>query len=347
MRTKVSVVILNYNGRHHLAQFLPSVVRYTSEAEIIIADNASTDDSIAFLNENYPQLRLICMEKNAGFSTGYNLALSQIDSEYYVLLNSDVEVTPSWLAPLLQLMDRDSSIAACQPKINAFQQKDYLEHAGAGGGFMDILGYPFCRGRVFDQIEKDAGQYDDTLSVFWTSGACMVVRADLYHQFGGLDDDFFAHMEEIDFCWRLKNAGYQFVYCGQSKVYHLGGGTLAYMSPRKLYLNFRNSLVMLVKNTPPHLLLPIVFLRMTLDGLAGLNFLFKGSFSGFRAVLEAHFYLYYHLFDIVRKRKSARRFAQAIQYKELMHGSIVWEYFIRKKKNFKDLRFAQRIGLRF
>ncbi len=342
MKTKVALVILNYNGRHYLAQFLPSVIQHTSEAEIIIADNASTDDSIEFLQAHYPQLRLIRMEKNTGFSTGYNLALRQIEAEYYVLLNSDVEVTPAWLSPLLQLMDSNSSIAACQPKINAFHQQDSFEHAGAGGGFMDTFGFPFCRGRIFDTVEKDQKQYDDTQSVFWTSGACMVIRADLYHQFGGLDDDFFAHMEEIDLCWRLKNAGYALFYYGKSNVYHVGGGTLSYESPRKLYLNFRNSLVMLVKNLPPNHVFTLVFLRMILDGLAGLQFLFKGSFVGFSAVLKAHFYFYTHFFQLLNKRKIARSFAQKDKHQELMQGSIAWQYFIRKKKKFSSLKFAQK-----
>lgn len=337
MSSKVAIVILNYNGKKYLEHFLPSVVQNTSEASIIIADNASTDDSIAFIEQNYPALPLIRMQENTGFSTGYNIALRQVEAEYYVLLNSDVEVTSGWLVPLLKLMDSNSNIAACQPKIKSFHHKDTFEHAGAGGGYMDILGFPFCRGRILDHVEKDNGQYNDTKEVFWASGACMVVRAELYHRFGGLDDDFFAHMEEIDLCWRLKNAGYQIFYCGESEVYHVGGGTLGYKSPRKLYLNFRNSLVMLVKNLPSPLVFPIVFLRMMLDGVAGLQFLSKGSFSGFKVVIQSHFYLYKNLFNILKKRKKARYFTNRNKHKELFKGSIIWHYFIRKKKVFGEL----------
>ncbi|TAH18134.1 MAG: glycosyltransferase family 2 protein [Cytophagales bacterium] len=337
MSSKVAVVILNYNGKKYLEHFLPSVVQNTSEGSIVIADNASTDGSVAFVEENYPTLQVIRMPQNTGFSTGYNTVLRQVDADYYVLLNSDVEVTPHWLVPMVKLMDSQPNIAACQPKIKSFHHKDTFEHAGAGGGYVDMLGFPFCRGRVFDHVEKDVGQYDDTKEVFWASGACMVVRADLYHHFGGLDDDFFAHMEEIDLCWRLKNAGYQIFYCGQSEVYHVGGGTLGYKNPRKLYLNFRNSLVMLVKNLPTHLVFPIVFMRMILDGLAGLHFLSKGSFSGFKVVLQSHFYLYRYLFNILKKRKKARHFAGTDKHKELYEGSIVWQYFIRKKKIFGEI----------
>lgn len=337
MRDKVAIVILNYNGKKYIEHFLPSVVQNTSEGKIIIADNASTDDSIRFIEENYPALPLIRMQQNTGFSKGYNIALRQVEAEYYVLLNSDVEVTPNWLAPLLKLMDSNPNIAACQPKIKSFHHKDTFEHAGAGGGYMDILGFPFCRGRILDHLEKDYGQYNDTKEVFWASGACMVVRAELYHGLGGLDDDFFAHMEEIDLCWRMKNAGYQIFYCGESEVYHVGGGTLGYKSPHKLYLNFRNSLVMLVKNLPPSLAFPIVFLRMALDGVAVLRFLSKGSFSGFKVVLQSHFYLYQNLFSILKKRKKARHFANSDKHKELFKGSILWEYFIRKKKVFGEI----------
>ncbi len=337
MSSKVAIVILNYNGKKYLEHFLPSVVQNTPKADIIIADNASTDDSIAFMEENYPDLPLIRMQENTGFSTGYNIALRQVEADYYVLLNSDVEVTRDWLAPLIKVMDSNTNIAACQPKIKSFHHKNTFEHAGAGGGYMDILGFPFCRGRILDHVEKDNGQYNDTKEVFWASGACMVVRAELYHRFGGLDDDFFAHMEEIDLCWRLKNAGYQIFYCGESEVYHVGGGTLGYKNPRKLYLNFRNSLVMLVKNLPPLLVFPIVFLRMMLDGIAGVQFLLKGSFSGFKVVIQSHFYLYQRLFSILKKRKKARHFAVTDQHKELFKGSIVWQYFIRKKKVFGEI----------
>lgn len=334
---KVAVVILNYNGEKHLAKFLPSVVQYTPKAEIIIADNASTDGSLLLLAESYPLLRVIRMPQNTGFSTGYNLALQQVNAQYYVLLNSDVEVTPNWLSPLIALMDSNPQIAACQPKVKSFLHKQSFEYAGAGGGLMDSLGYPFCRGRIFDELEIDHGQYNDTQEVFWASGACMVVRADLYHALGGLDDDFFAHMEEIDLCWRLQNAGYQIYYCGSSEVYHLGGGTLGYQNPRKFYLNFRNSLVMLIKNLPALSVFPIVFLRMTLDGIAGVQFLLKGDIAKFQTVLQAHFYIYRHLFGILKKRAKARSKVKSEAIIGILKGSIVWRYFVRKQKKYSLL----------
>jgi GT2 family glycosyltransferase len=335
-KPQVAVVILNYNGEKHLAKFLPSVVRFTPEAEIIIADNASTDTSVFLLRTHYPALRVIEMQENTGFSKGYNIALQQVDAQYYVLLNSDVEVTENWLAPLIALMNGKPNIAACQPKIKSFLHKNLFEYAGAGGGFIDTYGYPFCRGRIFDSLEVDNGQYNNTQEVFWASGACMAVRADLYHQLGGLDDDFFAHMEEIDLCWRLKNAGYQIFYCGESEVYHLGGGTLGYQNPRKTYLNFRNSLVMLIKNLPASSVFFITFFRMVLDGIAGLQFLLKKDFAKFKAVLKAHAYIYQNLFFILRKRKKARLNTQKNEIKGIMKGSIVWKYFIKKQEKFSE-----------
>ncbi|GAB4480217.1 MAG: glycosyltransferase family 2 protein [Thermoflexibacter sp.] len=341
MQTKVAVVILNYNGKKYLAQFLPSVIAYTQEAKIIVADNGSTDDSLVFLSEQYPDIEVISMKQNTGFSTGYNLALRQVSAEYYVLLNSDIEVSPHWLTPLLRLMEGNPQIAACQPKIKAFHAKHQFEHAGAGGGFIDIFGFPFCRGRILDLTEKDLGQYDDNKEVFWTSGACMLIRANLYHELGGLDDDFFAHMEEIDLCWRLKNAGHQLFYCGESEVFHVGGGTLSYQSPKKLYLNFRNSLVMLVKNTPFPAVLWLTFLRMVIDGVGGIWFLFKGNWRNFYVVLQSHFYFYRHFFSILQKRKKARNIAKIDAHPQIFKGSIVWEYFIKKKKKFSEIINSQ------
>jgi GT2 family glycosyltransferase len=340
-KAKVAVVILNYNGEKHLSKFLPSVVQHTPEAEIIIADNASTDSSLLLLAESYPLLRVIPMKENTGFSKGYNLALQQVQAEYYVLLNSDVEVTPCWLNSLLDLMDSNPHIAACQPKIKSYLHRKSFEYAGAGGGYIDSLGYPFCRGRIFDTLEIDEGQYNDTQEVFWASGACMVIRSAIYHQLGGLDDDFFAHMEEIDLCWQIKNAGYQVFYCGESEVYHLGGGTLGYQNPRKFYLNFRNSLVMLIKNLPTFSVFPIVFLRMILDGVAGAQFLAKGDFAKFLTVIQAHFYIYRYLFYILKKRKVARKNAKTNTKANtpigILKGSIVWRYFARRQKKFSQL----------
>ncbi|MBU1368150.1 MAG: glycosyltransferase family 2 protein, partial [Bacteroidetes bacterium] len=285
---KVAVVILNFNGKFFLERFLPNVIAYSSEvAELVIADNASTDDSVSFLQSHYPEIRLIENAGNFGFSTGYNLALKQIEADYYVLLNSDIEVTPHWIEPVIALMESDKQIAACQPKIRSLEQPAFFEYAGAGGGFIDKFGYPFCRGRLFQQVEEDNGQYDDDMEVFWASGACMFVRADLYHQYGGLDDSFFAHMEEIDFCWRMKNQGYKIMYTGKSAVYHIGGGTLPKKSYRKTYLNFRNNLSLLYKNLPQDQLVKIILLRLFLDGVASLKFLFQAGLADFFAVMRA------------------------------------------------------------
>ena len=238
----VAVVILNWNGKKYLEQFLPSLIEHTgSDAEIVVADNASTDDSLSFLKTNFPSIRVIQNTTNGGFARGYNLALKQVEADYYVLLNSDIEVTANWLKPVISMMEQDEKIGACQPKIRSFHHRNSFEYAGAAGGYIDEYGYPFCRGRLFLTIEEDNGQYDDTVEISWASGACMFVRSRLFHQLGGLDDDFFAHMEEIDFCWRLHNYGYRVMYCPGSTVYHIGGGTLPKASWRKTYFNFRNN----------------------------------------------------------------------------------------------------------
>ena len=251
MKPTIAIVILNWNGRKYLEQFLPSVLASTyAGKEIIVADNASTDDSIAFLSGYYPQVRVITLDRNYGFAGGYNQALKQVDSDYYVLLNSDVEVEPGWIEPILELMESDHSIGVCQPKIKMFANRELFEYAGAAGGWLDFLGYPFARGRVFDVCEQDRGQYDAAGPVFWASGAAMFVRAALYHRLGGLDGYFFAHQEEIDFCWRLQLADYKVYTCPQSVVYHVGGGTLPKGNERKVFLNFRNNLIMLAKNLP-------------------------------------------------------------------------------------------------
>ena len=303
---KVAVVILNYNGRKMLEEFLPSLLRHTSEhlAEVIVADNASTDDSVEFMRANYPSIRLILNETNGGFATGYNLALKQVEAEYFVLLNSDIEVTPDWIRPVVELMDSDATIAACQPKILSYHHKDEFEYAGASGGFIDRFGYPFCRGRIFQHLEKDEGQYDSPMEVFWATGACMFVRSDVFLSQGGLDDSFFAHMEEIDFCWRIKNAGYKVYCCPQSKVYHIGGGTLPKNSPRKTFLNFRNNLSLLLKNLPSGHVFPVIFLRIFLDWVAALKFLFEGGWADFIAVFKAHFAFYGRIGMLRKKRKT-------------------------------------------
>lgn len=327
---KTAVVILNWNGKSFLEKFLPSVLAHSTSATIIVADNNSTDDSVAFLKSKYPSIRIIEIPENGGYSKGYNIALKQIEAEYYILLNSDIEVTPNWIEPVIKLMDNDRSIAACQPKLLDFNNKDLFEYAGAAGGLIDHFGYPYCRGRLFNSLEKDNGQYDNNCEIFWASGACMFVRAKDFHSIGGLDNDFFAHLEEIDLCWRLKSAGHKIYYCGESKVYHVGGGTLNKINPRKTYLNFRNSLFMLYKNLKPGKLLLLIYIRLKLDGVAGIKFLLEGSGKHTWAVVKAHASFYFSLSELNKKRKLTIH--RNLDFKEVYKGSIVWEYFVKRKK---------------
>ena len=331
---KVAVVILNWNGREFLRKFLPSVLSHSQDvAEVIIADNASTDSSIEFLQDNYPQLRIITNRTNGGFARGYNEALAEVEADYFILLNSDIEVTENWIDPVIKLMESDNSIAACQPKLRSFHNRSKFEYAGAAGGFIDEYGYPFCRGRIFQHIETDNGQYNDAIEIFWATGACMFVRADLYKKFGGFDEDFFAHMEEIDFCWRLKNAGYKIMYSPDSIVYHVGGGTLPKNSSQKTYLNFRNNLSLLYKNLPSHLVFPVFAVRFPLDAVAAFKFLIDGGFGDFYAVLRAHIYFYSHFSNLRLKRK---QFRQSMVHGIYM-GNLVKEYYINKKILFSQL----------
>jgi GT2 family glycosyltransferase len=331
---KVAVVILNWNGKKFLEQFLPNVILYSKEiAEVFVADNDSTDDSVNYIKSCFPEVRLILNTSNGGFSKGYNDALKQIDAEYYVLLNSDIEVTENWIEPVIRLMDSDPLIAACQPKLLSFFERNKFEYAGAGGGFIDKFGYPFCRGRLFLSLEEDIGQYDDIKEIFWATGACMFVRSSLYYKYGGLDEDFFAHMEEIDFCWRMRNYGYKIMFCSDSKVYHIGGGTLPKSSSRKTYLNFRNNFTLLYKNLPKNKLIPVFAVRLILDGVAAVKFLLEGGFQDFIAVTRAHFSFYRNFKAIRRKRKLQ------IQkpLNQIYQGSIVTDYYLRKKKKFTEL----------
>ena len=328
---KVAVVILNYNGKKFLEEFLPNVIASCdpSWTEVVVADNASTDDSVSFMKIRFPEIRLIENGSNGGFASGYNLALRQIDAQYYVLLNSDIEVAPNWIEPVIALMDSDPNIAACQPKILSYYHKEQFEYAGACGGFIDKYGYPFCRGRVFQNLENDEHQYDEPMEVFWATGACMFVRADLYHQCGGLDDSFFAHMEEIDLCWRLKNAGYKVYCCPQSFIYHIGGGTLPKNSPRKTYLNFRNNLSLLVKNLPENKVFITIAYRVVLDWVAAFKFLAEGCFKDFRMVFKAHWDFYKRLKMLKTKRKeNVHKQVSCIYKRNIVFDSI----FLRKKK---------------
>ncbi len=330
----VAVVILNYNGKALLKKFLPGVIQHSPAARVIVADNNSVDGSKEFLAQEFPHIEIIPITSNLGFCGGYNYALEQIESDYYLLLNSDVEVTPNWLSPMVEILDRDQHVAAIQPKVLSYHKKNNFEHAGAGGGFIDALGYPFCRGRIFDFLEEDLGQYDDSIPVFWSSGACMLIRASLFKAFGGFDESFFAHMEEIDLCWRLKRAGHQVMYCGQSKVYHMGGGTLSQENPRKTYLNFRNGLMLLIKNLKPLDLVIKLHLRIILDWIAAFRFLANGQGRSFAAVFKAHFYIFTHFLTLWSKRTNA-----PYQVDLVYRGSIVFDYFISGKTKFNKLNF--------
>ncbi|WP_259014559.1 glycosyltransferase family 2 protein [Emticicia fluvialis] len=327
--SKVAIVILNYNGQGFLREFLPSVIKHAEGYEIVVADNASTDNSLVFMRHNYPQIRLISLPVNTGFAGGYNEALAQIEAEYYVLLNSDVEVTPNWVAPLVELMDANPVIAACQPKLKDYKNRQQFEYAGAAGGYIDWLGYPFCRGRIFDTCEADNGQYDDTREVFWATGACMFVRASVFHELGGFDTSFFAHMEEIDLCWRMKNAGYQVYYSAASTVYHVGGGTLHKSNPRKTFLNYRNGLAMMYKNLPSGQLFSTIFLRLILDGVSGIKLFLGGSFKDVWAIIKAHFAFYGMMRNLERKSPKV--------LKDVYPKSIVLAYFLKKKKTYGEL----------
>jgi len=333
----VAVVILNYNGKGFLSQFLPGVITHSTGCEIIIADNCSTDDSINFIQNFYPEIQLIQIPNNKGFSAGYNYALAQINAQYYVLLNSDVEVTPNWISPIIDIMEKDISIAAAQPKILAHHNRNQFEYAGAGGGYIDYLGYPFCRGRIFDTLEDDYGQYDDMKQVFWASGACLFIRSAIYHELGGLDDDFFAHMEEIDLCWRINNAGHKVMYNGQSAVYHVGGGTLPKSSPRKTYLNFRNGLSLLFKNYDTVDLLAKLPVRILLDIVAAFNFSLGGSIKNGWAVVKALFHFLGKTPSNWQKRKKVQQLRKKNVPTKLYQKSIVYRHFILNKKTFNEL----------
>jgi len=331
---RVAVVILNWNGRNFLEKFLPAVISNSKESEIIVADNDSSDGSVDFLKKNFPEIRIIVNSENGGFAKGYNDALKQVNADIYILLNSDIEVTQNWIKPVLDLMGKDNTIAVCQPKIKSYYSKSDFEYAGAAGGFIDTLGYPFCRGRLFQTIETDAAQYDDICEVFWASGACMFVRADIFHKFGGFDEDFFAHMEEIDFCWRVKNEGYKIMYCADSVIYHIGGGTLPKSSAQKTYLNFRNNLSLLFKNLPASKLYFVMPTRLVLDIIAGIKFFLNGDFKDAIAVVKA----YGHFYLMLSKNYSKRKAINHKYVNKIYKNSIVIDYFMRNIKKFSQLK---------
>ncbi|MFT3705642.1 MAG: glycosyltransferase family 2 protein [Agriterribacter sp.] len=332
----VAVVILNWNGRKYLQQFLPSVVQSTYPAlQVIVADNASTDDSLDFLSKHYPAVQQLRSNINEGFAKGYNTALKQVTADYYVLLNSDVEVTPGWIEPIISLMESNASIGACQPKVLAYHDKHSFEYAGASGGWIDRFGYAFCRGRVFDNCEKDEAQYNDAAPVFWASGCAFFIKADVYHQLNGLDEIFFTHQEEIDLCWRMQLSGYHVYVCPSSVVYHVGGGSLPYGNPRKTFFNYRNSLMMLYKNYGVGEALWKIPFRMILDGVSVLPKLFSGEFAYIGAVLKAHLSFYGWLFS--KKDKRFFPLKRAAQPQGIFKGSVVWQYFALKKKKFAEI----------
>lgn len=333
----VAVVILNWNGRSFLEKFLPSVCRSTySNLQLIVADNASTDDSVAFVRTHYPQVQLILNPTNNGFAGGYNEALQHVEADIYVLLNQDVEVEPDWIEPVVGLMKRDHLIAACQPKLMAYQDKARFEYAGAAGGWMDILGYTFCRGRILYRTEEDKGQYDDEQDIFWATGAALFIRSSAFHEMGGFDADFFAHMEEVDLCWRLKRAGYRICYCPESVVYHVGGGSLPQGNPRKLYLNFRNNLMMLSKNLHPADRQIVLFQRFFLDVLAAVKSLASGKPKDMGAIYRA----YKHYYRWKKKYKDQQPHLAHIRLLEMsgvFHGIMIWRYYFLNRKTFDTL----------
>lgn len=334
-----AIVILNWNGVHYLEQFLPVLLEKTpaNGVEIIVADNASTDNSLIMLANQYPSVRTIILDQNYGFAGGYNKALAQVEADYYVLLNSDVAVSDNWFEPLLKFMNENEDVAACQPKIRSFHKPDYFEHAGAAGGFIDKFGFPFCRGRVFNELEKDMGQYDEIMDVFWASGACLMVRSKLFWKVGGLDDAFFAHMEEIDLCWRFRSRGFRVSCMPQSVVYHIGGGTLNVESPRKTYLNFRNNLLMLYKNLPNKKLRKILAARFWFDYLAALQMFITGKTKNAKSVLKARSDFKQMMYSFEEKRNENLLYSTNTEDNTILQKSLVVYYYLMQEKKYSEL----------
>lgn len=329
---EVAVIILNWNGRKLLEKYLPSVITHSENAKIYVADNASSDDSLEFLAKQFPEIIILKNTTNLGFAGGYNEALKYVEEEIYVLLNNDVEVTQGWLTGILSLFETSKKIAAIQPKIKSIQNPTKFDYAGAAGGFIDAIGYPYCRGRIFDHIEEDKGQYDTDIEIFWASGACFAIRKNCFRKAKGFDESYFAHQEEIDLCWRLKNLGYSIWCASKSEVYHQGGGTLSGSSPKKTFLNFRNSLNTLLKNSKKNPL-PIILLRMILDGLAALRFIFKGQLLHFFAIFKAHISFYSLIPKMLKQRKRIEKKQQ-----EFIINSIVWHSFVLNIKSYNALK---------
>ncbi|NBC82169.1 MAG: glycosyltransferase [Bacteroidetes bacterium] len=335
---KIAIVILNWNGKSYLEKFLPSVISNSDMpgVSVIVADNASTDDSVRFLQSNFPTVRIIELDNNYGYAGGYARSLKQIEAEYFVLLNSDIEVTDGWLKPIVKFMDGHPKVAACMPKIKAYNQKNSFEYAGAAGGYIDKYGYPFCRGRILKTIETDQGQYNNKSYIFWASGACMFVRSSAYFEIGGLDEDFFVHMEEIDVCWRLQNKGYHIVVIPSVEVFHVGGGTLPNNNPRKLYYNYRNSLYMLYKNLPDKKFRRTILQRILLDYVSSVFYLLQFSGSFFVAVLKAHYHFYKNLKTLRHKRRQWKHPISEFP-KSVYQSSILINFFLKKKRKFSQI----------
>lgn len=331
---KIAIVILNWNGKQLLEKFVPSIVKYSNlpNVEIVVADNASTDDSVNFIQLNYPTIKIIKNSKNGGYAKGYNDALKYVNTDIYALVNSDIEVTKGWLNPIISIFEEEPTTAIIQPKILDYKDQSKFEYAGAAGGFIDKYGYPYCRGRIFTNLETDTKQYDDVEEIFWASGACFFIRSTVFHELNGFDESYFAHQEEIDLCWRAKNLQKTIKYVGHSTVYHVGGATLKEASPRKTFLNFRNSLFTLIKNLPKNKLARIIFSRLILDGIAGIKFLIELRPLHTFAIIKAHFSFYYCLPETLKKRKIIK---QKKDYFSI--NSIVWNYFIKGNKTYKEL----------
>jgi len=328
----VAVVILNWNGKALLEKFLPSVVKYSKEAEIYVADNASTDNSVEFLQNQYPHVKILRNTENGGYAKGYNDALKNVSEDIYVLLNSDVEVTQNWLKPLMETFRKKDTIFAAQPRLLDYNNKEYFEYAGAAGGFLDRFGYPFCRGRIFSTVEKDTGQYEEATSIFWASGACLFVRREAFWKAAGFDEDLFAHQEEIDLCWRLQAIGGEIYYVPDSEVYHVGGATLHKSHPRKTFYNFRNSLLLLVKHVNRNQMWWVLLVRLLLDGIAAVQFLASGKLSHFTALFRAHLSFYSLVPKFLKKRK---HIPKTVDYKRI--NSIVWHYYVKGRRRFNEL----------
>lgn len=338
---KIAVAILNWNGKELLKKFLPSVVEFSQipDVSVYVIDNGSTDGSVSFIKSFFPSVKTVQLDNNYGFAEGYNKGFENIKAKYYVLLNSDIEVTKNWIEPMLTLLESDNNIAACQPKLKSFLNRDEFEYAGAAGGFIDKFGFAFCRGRLFNVYEKDKGQYNNQSEIFWATGACLFIRSEIYFSSGGLDKNFFAHMEEIDLCWRILSRGYKIYYTPESEVFHLGGATLSKTNPHKTFLNFRNNLYLLYKNLPKHNFYQTIFARLIFDGVASFKFLLSFEFRNFWAVFTAHIQFYFSIRKLKSKRKENLLLTKTIKHSTIYNNSIVVDFFLHKKKYFSDLHF--------